>query len=226
LSSTNTSRSRRASSPSGRATPTPAGPVAVVRSRASVSSADVPGATPDSRPGSTAMANSRWWGGVLDRRGGLTDSAHPGRRLPYRRPLGRSVASSSASSSVRLSASRSRNACWRAPCCRSANIAAGPAVSRRAGTLTAACPAAGQIRAPARCGTAVAGRGATREPPFRRTLVLPRLDKLGQVFFERLPIRLVCVFGRHLAPQPRLCVGNPAGYIYAMGVFRSVAKHS
>jgi len=84
--------------------------------------------------------------------------------------------------------------------------------------------AAGQIRAPARCGTAAAGRGATREP-FRRTLVLPRLDSLSQVFFEGLPIHLVCVFGRHLAPQPRLCVGNPAGYIYAIGVFRSVAKH-
>ena len=224
MSSTSISQPRRASSPSGRATPTRAGPAAVVRSGASASSADVPGATPDSRPGSTSDVELAVVA-VGTRSPRRSYRSRPSRSPPAvpsapgaqrRLTLGEQFAATVGQPIPECVLAR--------PVLQIREHRSGARCPRRAGTLTAACSAAGQIRAPARCGTAAAGRGATREP-FRRTLVLPRLDSLSQVFFEGLPIHLVCVFGRHLAPQPRLCVGNPAGYIYAIGVFRSVAKH-
>jgi hypothetical protein len=61
---------------------------------------------------------------------------------------------------------------------------------------------------------------------IRATLESRRLDKLFPVSYEGGPVLRVCGFGRHLAPQQWLRVGNPARYIVTLSTFRGVAKHS
>ena len=188
LSNTTSQRSRRASSPNSRATPTPTGVVAAVSSRAMASSASRSGISAGSSAGThQAMSNSSWWRWAYS----IAAVVLPIPPIPVTActtvdPPNRSAASSPASRSVRpmnprtrpgivharrsmagsavlvgadcgsgrgsavracsnavsnspglvtvavvtpLPASRPRNACWRAPCCRSPNIAAGPSVS-------------------------------------------------------------------------------------------------